>query len=66
LRAELLGALDRGVTAVPTFVFEGQWAVPGAQDTEVFVQVLRRVHEKLVPARLAAEAAACDGDACAT
>jgi predicted DsbA family dithiol-disulfide isomerase len=64
LRAELLTALDRGVTAVPTFVFEGTWALPGAQDTEVMVQVLRRVQEKLVPQRLAAEAAACEGDAC--
>jgi predicted DsbA family dithiol-disulfide isomerase len=64
LRSELLTALDRGVTAVPTFVFEGQWALPGAQDVDVMVQVLRRVQEKLVPQRVAAEAAACEGDAC--
>jgi predicted DsbA family dithiol-disulfide isomerase len=63
LRAELLGALDRGVSAVPTFVFEGTWALPGAQDPDVFRQVLRRVQEKLVPPR-AAEAAACTDDAC--
>jgi predicted DsbA family dithiol-disulfide isomerase len=63
LREELLGAVDRGVTAVPTFVFEGTWALPGAQDAEVFVRVLERVRDKLVPQRRA-EAAACEGDAC--
>jgi len=51
-------ARDAEITAVPTFVFagapEGQaWMVPGAQDTEVFVTVLRR---------LAARRAASDSD----
>jgi predicted DsbA family dithiol-disulfide isomerase len=63
LQAELLEALDRGVSAVPTFVFEGTWALPGAQDADVFRQVLRRVQEKLVP-KASPEASACDGDAC--
>lgn len=46
-RAEVAGELQRAIemdiTAVPTFVFDGKWMVPGAQDTATFVQVLRRV-----------------------
>ena len=34
------------ITAVPTFVFDGKWMVPGAQDPDTFVQVLRRVVAK--------------------
>jgi predicted DsbA family dithiol-disulfide isomerase len=45
-----------GITAVPTFVINGQWAIPGAQDPETFVNVLRRLGEKL-----AAEAVATAG-----
>ncbi len=41
--AQLETATDLGITAVPTFVVGGKWSVPGAQDAEVFVQVLRRV-----------------------
>jgi predicted DsbA family dithiol-disulfide isomerase len=33
----------RGVRAVPTFVFEGRWAVSGAQDPTVLLDVLERV-----------------------
>ena len=29
--------------AVPTYVIDGRWAIPGAQDPDVFVQVLRRL-----------------------
>ena len=47
VRAELVEGPERGVTAVPTFVFEGQWAVPGAQDADVFVRVLTTVTERL-------------------
>jgi predicted DsbA family dithiol-disulfide isomerase len=41
--AQVAEAADLGITAVPTFVVGGRWSVPGAQDAEVFVQVLRRV-----------------------
>ncbi len=41
--AELEGAADRGVTAVPTFVFNGQFAVPGAQNAEYFARVLAQM-----------------------
>jgi predicted DsbA family dithiol-disulfide isomerase len=51
VEADLVQAGEYGITAVPTFVINGQWAVPGAQDTETFVNLLRRVHAKLVDAR---------------
>lgn len=41
-------AADSGISAVPTFVVNGQWAIPGAQDTDTFVNVLRRLNDKLV------------------
>jgi predicted DsbA family dithiol-disulfide isomerase len=44
--AELDAARDLGITAVPTYVFEGQWSVPGAQDAETFAKVLRRMAER--------------------
>jgi predicted DsbA family dithiol-disulfide isomerase len=32
--------------AVPTYVIGGRWSIPGAQEPDVFVQVLRRVAER--------------------
>ena len=72
--AYLRRAADAGISAVPTFVVNGQWAIPGAQDTDTFVNVFRRLTEKLA-ADAAAEAAAatdstdsadqaCTDDAC--
>ncbi|MDW3213324.1 MAG: DsbA family oxidoreductase [Ilumatobacteraceae bacterium] len=74
-RAEVAAYLEQaagaGISAVPTFVINGQWAIPGAQDTDTFVNVFRRLTDKL-----AAEAAtepsapdttdddACNDDAC--
>jgi predicted DsbA family dithiol-disulfide isomerase len=46
VRNELQKAAEMEITAVPTFVFDGKWMVPGAQDPETFVQVLRRVVAK--------------------
>ncbi|WTW98008.1 DsbA family oxidoreductase [Streptomycetaceae bacterium NBC_01309] len=40
-------AREIGVTAVPTFVFQGKWAVQGAQETATFLQVLEQVTEEL-------------------
>jgi predicted DsbA family dithiol-disulfide isomerase len=36
-------AAENDITAVPTYVVDGRWAVPGAQDPAVFEQVFRRV-----------------------
>jgi predicted DsbA family dithiol-disulfide isomerase len=46
VRHELQTAAELEITAVPTFVFDGMWMVPGAQEPETFVQVLRRVVAK--------------------
>jgi len=56
-------AAENGIGAVPTFVINGRWAIPGAQDTETFVNVLRRLNEKVV-ADAAAAAQACTDDVC--
>ncbi|MFK8022588.1 MAG: DsbA family oxidoreductase [Ilumatobacter sp.] len=42
---ELDHARDNGITAVPTYVFDQQWAVPGAQDPETFARVLTKMAE---------------------
>jgi predicted DsbA family dithiol-disulfide isomerase len=39
-------AHEAGITAVPTYVIDRRWAIPGAQDPEVFVQALRRFADK--------------------
>jgi predicted DsbA family dithiol-disulfide isomerase len=47
LREEVVADIDEarhmGITAVPTFVFEGKWAVQGGQETSVFLQALEQV-----------------------
>jgi predicted DsbA family dithiol-disulfide isomerase len=43
LAVALRHAEELGITAVPTFVLNSRWSIPGAQDTGYFVEVLRRV-----------------------
>ena len=43
---DLAFAAGSGITAVPTFVVADSWAIPGAQDTEVFVAALRKLAAK--------------------
>jgi predicted DsbA family dithiol-disulfide isomerase len=43
LNEELAQAAAHGITAVPTFVFDGRWAVPGAQDPEMFLRALQKM-----------------------
>ncbi len=40
---DLATAARFDITAVPTFVFDGTWVVPGAQEVETFERVLERV-----------------------
>jgi predicted DsbA family dithiol-disulfide isomerase len=63
---ELAEAADLGISAVPTFVVNGQWAIPGAQDTDTFVNVFRRLADKLRAEQSAvpADGPACDDDVC--
>jgi predicted DsbA family dithiol-disulfide isomerase len=41
--AELEQAREQGITAVPTYVVNGMWAIPGAQEPETFAQVFRKI-----------------------
>ena len=51
VRADITRTGELGITAVPTFVFDDTWAIPGAQDVEVFERVLRRLAEKALSAQ---------------
>lgn len=46
VEASLKAARDNEIHAVPTFVIDGKWQIPGAQEVEVFLNVLRRFAEK--------------------
>jgi predicted DsbA family dithiol-disulfide isomerase len=48
VRAEERQASEHDIHAVPTFVIEGRWAIPGAQDVDTFVELLTRARERLV------------------
>jgi len=41
--ADLRWAQEHDITAVPTFVINGSFAIPGAQDTDTFVRILSRM-----------------------
>ena len=49
VRAEEAAAAERDIHAVPTFVIEGRWAIPGAQDVDTFVELLERARDRLAP-----------------
>jgi predicted DsbA family dithiol-disulfide isomerase len=63
VRADVAQATAYGATGVPFFVLEGQYAVSGAQPTEVFAQVLEQVWETTRPAPVQVVAGAT-GDVC--
>jgi predicted DsbA family dithiol-disulfide isomerase len=70
LHDEVLDEIDEarqlGITAVPTFVFEGQWAVQGGQETSTFLRVLEQVAKDTAEAADAADdaAGACADGVC--
>ena len=47
IRAELAGAADRDVMAVPTFFFASTVGIPGAQDPETFGKIIDRAVTRL-------------------
>lgn len=47
VRAELEGAAERDVLAVPTFFFASQVGVPGAQEPDTFVRIIDRAMSRL-------------------
>ncbi|MFE9427831.1 DsbA family protein [Kitasatospora sp. NPDC006697] len=63
VRAQLAEARELGISAVPTFVFEGRWAVQGGQETETFLKVLEQVAAET--AQEVGPAGAEGGEACA-
>jgi predicted DsbA family dithiol-disulfide isomerase len=68
VRAEELRAAELDIHAVPTFVIEGRWAIPGAQDVDTFAELLERARERLAPLAVGADADAdadCDDGSCA-
>jgi predicted DsbA family dithiol-disulfide isomerase len=65
VRRDIDEAMQMGINGVPFFVFNGKYAVSGAQDSEVFLDALRRsVSERLAgstgPSAQAPAGAACD------
>ncbi len=43
---DIAQAAAYGITAVPTYVINGLWSIPGAQDPDTFVSVLTRMAER--------------------
>jgi predicted DsbA family dithiol-disulfide isomerase len=73
LAADLHEAYDNGITAVPTFVINGRFSIPGAQESETFVRALTRMADVLRKQTKESRAAidtteaalgACEGDVC--
>jgi predicted DsbA family dithiol-disulfide isomerase len=46
VRAEQQVWLERDVHAVPTFVFQQQYMVAGAQESEAFIRLLRKIQDR--------------------
>jgi predicted DsbA family dithiol-disulfide isomerase len=68
VRADEELAMDFGISAVPFFVIDRKFGVPGAQSPEVLLQALQRAWEKapapLQPVVDTSQAPGCEGDAC--
>lgn len=43
VRRELVHGIERGITAVPSFVFEDEFVIPGAVDTASFERILEQM-----------------------
>jgi predicted DsbA family dithiol-disulfide isomerase len=43
VRRELESGVQRGISGVPAFVFENRYLLPGAVDTDTFIQVFEQV-----------------------
>jgi predicted DsbA family dithiol-disulfide isomerase len=53
-------AIEYGISGVPAFVINQQWSVPGAQDTDTFVNVFRQLRDRIS----VASGPACEDDIC--
>lgn len=67
VRADERDAHELGVTGVPFFVVDGRFGIPGAQDADTILGVLRRAWTRAHPLEVVAPAdgGACEGDSCA-
>lgn len=66
VRTDEKEARENGVTGVPFFVFDGRYAISGAQPVEVFVRALEQVWNELqAKPAVFAEGAACGPEGCA-
>lgn len=65
VRAEEAEASALGATGVPFFVIDRAFAIPGAQDPETVLQVLRRAWDRRPALVVPADGPACDDGSCA-
>lgn len=63
VRADEELAMELGISAVPFFVIDRKFGIPGAQPPDVILQALQRAWEKA--ATSLPPAPGCEGDACA-
>ena len=64
-RAEIREAQEMGITAVPTFMFDGRYAIQGGQPAPVMLQALETVaRERALASATNAGGAACTDDSC--
>lgn len=63
-REEIARAARLGVRAVPTFIFDGKFALEGAQPTSTFLAALEEVAQHASPGAGDADGS-CAGDSCA-
>ncbi len=60
VRENIEQAVEYGITGVPAFVINGRWSIPGAQDTDTFVNVFRQLKDHIV----VGSAPVCEDDIC--
>ncbi len=60
VREDIEQAIEYGITGVPAFVINGRWSIPGAQDTDTFVNVFRQLKDRIV----VESAPVCEDDIC--
>ena len=60
VREDIEQAIEYGITGVPAFVINGRWSIPGAQDTDTFVNVFRQLKDHIV----VESAPVCEDDIC--
>lgn len=65
-RAGIRHAQEMGITAVPTFVFDGRYAVQGGQPAPVFLEALQTVARERAPAAANGGGDVCTDESCIT